>query len=186
MIFPEYDMNRNLLKHYMWELDYLAYRLKKHMMDNNIQARRLVEERMVSAASLETFLNGSRQVDIATLIVLTQYLGLNLYLDFRYPSNRSLRSMVYIVSAKDTDIVRSINTAFRKLMRNKTAKEIARDSCLSLSTVYNFTQSVPEKQLEIKQVTVPDLLSVFKCARGCGYETYLGLGMDQSPSRCAA
>jgi hypothetical protein len=184
MINPEFDAQRRLESHFKWELECLAKRLKKHMFEWKFDLNELIRERVVSASSLAAFLNSHQPIEIATLIMLTQHLGFNLYLDFR-PSGKASRVSVSLISAKDEDIVRGINSGFRSLLKGKQVKSVAEAARLSVATVYNFTRVIPEKSFVPIQVTVPDLLTVFKCARGCGYETYLMIEDQLLSIRCA-
>jgi len=173
MIIPKIDSQRQLDKHFKWELERLARALKKCMIDRGFDASQLVRDRIVSASSLAAFLDSYQPIDIATLTMIVQSMGFDFCLDFRDPSNKAARVIVRLPNAKNADSVRAINSGFRTLLKGRTVSEVAYAARLSLSTVYNFTRVVPQYSFILIAVTVPDLFSVFKCARGCGYETYL-------------
>jgi DNA-binding Xre family transcriptional regulator len=173
MINPAFDSGRELEKHFKWEIWRMAEELKKIMRDRNFDPNELVRKRIVSASSLSAFLDKHQPIDIATLTMIAQYLNFDFCLDFRDPSNKASRIIVLLPSAKNEDIVRAVNSGFRLLFKGRQIRTVAYIAGLSISTVYNFTRVIPQHSLVPVAVTVPDLFTVFKCARGCGYETYL-------------
>jgi hypothetical protein len=173
MIDPLTDSQRRLELHLQWEVVRMADALKECMRQRKFDANELIRQRIISANSLSSFLDSHKPVEIATLILITQYLGFDFCFDFRNPFNRAGRVIVRLPGAKSADIVRAINTGFRTLRKDRQVKEVADAAQLSIKTVYNFIRVVPQYPVVAVDVAVPDLLTVFKCARGCGYETYL-------------
>ncbi len=173
MINPQIDAQRDLQKHFNWELRFLALRIISRLEALRLEPKQLVAERLVSPRSLDAFLNRSEPVDIATLVLIAQRLRCDLKMAF---INRvGIQESVSLKNAGNIEIARAINAAFRNMLRGTNKAVVARMAGISPSTVAHFDRIIPYKMLFPTKVTVPDLITVFKCARGCGYETYLFL-----------